>query len=119
LPAIQPGKPGLGVLHFFNARIPPDGPGGTIHPRGNGHGCPVRTIWRNEMKKNVTPEKFVEVWQTSRTIKEVVEKIDVNPTAAYNRALYYRKHGVKLKKFSALPKKIDWTVIRKLALRFR
>ena len=47
----------------------------------------------------VTPEEFVRVWQTGQTVGEVATKLGITKRAACQRAMYYRKKGVPLKKY--------------------
>jgi len=47
----------------------------------------------------VTPEEFVRVWQTCRTVDEVAKKLNLTKRACYQRAVAYRKKGVALKKY--------------------
>tara|TARA_R110002020_G_scaffold15808_3_gene56435 strand:+ start:3340 stop:3585 length:246 start_codon:yes stop_codon:yes gene_type:complete len=47
----------------------------------------------------VTPEEFVRVWQTCRTVGEVADKLNLTKRACYQRAVAYRKKGVPLKKY--------------------
>jgi hypothetical protein len=47
-------------------------------------------------KVRVSPEDFVVVWNTSKTVREVVERTGMSFPAVRTRARNYRKKGVKL-----------------------
>lgn len=47
----------------------------------------------------VTPSEFVVAWQTSRTTREVSEKLGMPPANVRTRASLYRKRGIRLKKY--------------------
>lgn len=61
----------------------------------------------------VTPEEFVKAWQSSESIQEVADKLDIKYAAAYKRAEYFRLRGVKLKPISRKPG-IDVDTLNKL-----
>ena len=50
-------------------------------------------------KKRRTAEEFVTSWQTSETLDEVCETLEMKAATAQARASTYRKQGVNLKKF--------------------
>jgi alkanesulfonate monooxygenase SsuD/methylene tetrahydromethanopterin reductase-like flavin-dependent oxidoreductase (luciferase family) len=45
--------------------------------------------------------RFIEVWQSAGTFREVVEKLKMTRTAVRTRAARYRKRGVALKPLGA------------------
>jgi hypothetical protein len=47
---------------------------------------------------DVSPQRFVEVWQTSGSADEVAERLDMPKPIVHARASNYRSLGVKLKK---------------------
>lgn len=49
-------------------------------------------------KYDVSPEKFVEVWQASEDADEVAQKLAMPKAVVLARASSYRQMGVKLKK---------------------
>ena len=70
------------------------------------------------MKKpdSVTPEEFIQVWQTSASGKEVAQKTNSTIDAVCSRAGYYRRQGVNLKKMkrgAAMTQ--NWDELAKLA----
>ena len=60
----------------------------------------------NKLRK-LTPEQFVRLWQESKSIRDFCEKTGRTYNAAYSRACYYRKLGVKLKRHKKTAKTID------------
>jgi hypothetical protein len=65
--------------------------------------------------KEFTPEEFVRAWQTSKIIKEVCERTGLSKIQASNRASYYRKKGIPLKKFSRGWENLDIPALTALA----
>lgn len=55
------------------------------------------------MKKRVSPKMFVKVWQTSRSVEEVAERLtqyandDITPQFVTIAERLYRQEGVRLK----------------------
>ena len=49
-----------------------------------------------------TPEKFVEVWQSSDSVEEVSRRLSMSAAICHDRASKYRRKGVKLK---SMPRK--------------
>lgn len=47
---------------------------------------------------DVSPEKFIEVWQTSSSADEVSRKLGMPKPIVHARASSYRQNGIKLKK---------------------
>jgi hypothetical protein len=45
----------------------------------------------------VSPEDFIEAWQSSSTCAEVTAKTGLNAAAARSRAYFYRQRGLPLK----------------------
>jgi hypothetical protein len=56
---------------------------------------------------DVTPTRFIEAWESSETVSEVSTKLGMPGPIVHSRAAYYRKQGVKLKKFQSRSKKLD------------
>jgi hypothetical protein len=54
---------------------------------------------------DVTPEKFITVWQTSESADEVAEKLKMPKPIVLARASGYRRGGLKLKKMPRRPGK--------------
>lgn len=68
-----------------------------------------------EKTKTVSPEEFVTIWQSAKSIKEVCEKTNLTEDGAYARARYYKKHNVRLKRFGRPKTKVDWVKLAKIA----
>lgn len=58
-------------------------------------------------KYKVTAEEFVTAWNTSKTAKEVSERLKMPPAIVHARASKYRKAGVRLKSMSQRGGPID------------
>lgn len=70
----------------------------------------------DEINFNADARKFVQVWQTSRSVAEVAAKTRTNKGACKVRAFRYRKKGVPLKWIPAsLNESIDWQELAELA----
>ena len=67
------------------------------------------------MNKELNAKKFIEIWQSSKTLEEVAEKMHEPKTAIANRAQYYRKRGIPLKKFA---QHYDWDSLKNYAESF-
>lgn len=65
---------------------------------------------------NCPHEQFIRVWQTSNSVREVADKLDMERNLAGNRACSLRKRGIPLKHF---PKengpKYDYASLARLA----
>ncbi len=48
-------------------------------------------------RHRVSPAEFVQAWESSDCVNEVVEKLKIIKSLIMVRACYYRKRGVKLK----------------------
>lgn len=59
---------------------------------------------------------FIEIWQTSSSMKEVCEKTGLKEPSAYTRARGYRAKGIPLKQFKKV--RNDWGQLRELAMSF-
>jgi len=66
------------------------------------------------MKRPISPEQFVIIWQTSKTKDEACKRLGITPCPAAARARYFRKMGVNLKAFKDPH---DWDQLKKLAQR--
>jgi hypothetical protein len=53
---------------------------------------------------NVTPEQFIEAWQTSDGVAGVAKKLKMPKDIINSRASNYRSAGIRLKKMSRRPK---------------
>lgn len=66
----------------------------------------------------VSAEDFVIAWQQSSSVKEVAQKLNLDPRVVDYRGKYYRRHGVPLKRFPRLRKRqYDWDELAELARR--
>jgi hypothetical protein len=63
----------------------------------------------------VTPERFVEAWQTSRTLREVCSRLKMRRAAVKVRAHRYRQRGVPLKQHEPDPPLVMFPVWEDLA----
>jgi len=67
----------------------------------------------------VSPEAFIEAWQSGTTIKEIAQRLGLTVNAAKQRATKMRKRGVKLKHFEANGANgwaaYNWPKLRELA----
>ncbi len=61
----------------------------------------------------VTAEAFVEAWQTSDTLDEIVERTGLTHRHASSRASFYRKNGIPLKMFRRTH--LDWETLAEIA----
>jgi hypothetical protein len=68
--------------------------------------------------KKITPEEFVEIWQTSHTVAEVVKRSGQGPNTVSSRAAVFRKKGVPLKRFRRADEPLDYGRLKYLALKF-
>ena len=62
----------------------------------------------------VTPEEFIQAWQSSATLDEVKEKTGMPRANCHTRATYYRTKGIPLKAI-VRTRKIDWVALADLA----
>ena len=67
--------------------------------------------------REVTPEQFVKIWQTAKSLGDVSQELGINNRNATGRAAHYRKHGVLLKKFKGLRGRpsTDWAALSQYA----
>jgi hypothetical protein len=57
----------------------------------------------------VSPQKFIEAWQTSNSVAEVASKLRMKKNQVRVRACRYRQRGVPLKEFPPVPLPVvDW-----------
>ena len=71
----------------------------------------------NNNKAQRTPAKnFIEIWQTSSSMKEVCDRTGLKEPSAYTRARGYRAKGIPLKQFKKI--RNDWGQLRELAMSF-
>jgi hypothetical protein len=74
------------------------------------------TVSDSEKRRNygVSPERFVEAWETSESAAEVAEKLQMPKAIVQARASNYRAAGIKLKPMPRRPKnKIDAAALNK------
>jgi len=72
-------------------------------------------IWRRAGKVAVSPEKFIETWQSAVSIDAVVDALGMSKAAVSSRAYLYRQKGVPLKSFKSRKRK-DWDDLADFAL---
>ena len=70
---------------------------------------------KNDEKDLVSPEEFIEIWQTSKNVDEIVKRTKMNRQAVYQRAYIYRQEGIPLKKFRRGRKRKDVDKLKELA----
>lgn len=68
-------------------------------------------------QRDVTPEEFVTVWQTSVSVDEVCRRTGLNKNAAAARACKYRKAGVPLKDMKKARSSLDIDQLKRLVQR--
>lgn len=61
-----------------------------------------------------SPKKFIYVWQTSKTLADVVKKTGLTRQAAFSRGDIYKKRGIPLKKL-VRSKVYDWEALAEYA----
>lgn len=68
----------------------------------------------------LSAEEFIKAWQTSKNLKEVVEKTNASRDALRNRASLYRKRGVPLRRFKRGKRgpKLDVKELTNFALKY-
>ena len=92
-----------------------------MHPNSNIHITHVIPKGEDTMKvrKPITPEKFIEIWQTSKSGTEAAKRLGVPVGTAHSRATFYRKKGIPLMKHSGQGvqgrKKLNISKLTKLA----
>lgn len=57
------------------------------------------------MRKLISAEEFVKVWQASEDVGEVANKLEMPMKTCHTRASNYRRKGIKLKLMKRGPKK--------------
>jgi|10_taG_2_1085330.scaffolds.fasta_scaffold02645_8 transposase len=69
------------------------------------------------MRAKASAERFIEVWQDSKSIREVCDRLSMGHSTCNSRASRYRKKGVPLQTFgrTGRPRK-DWDKLATLAL---
>lgn len=67
--------------------------------------------------KSVPAERFVKVWQRSRSAIEVARKLGYSFQQARNRASSLRAKGVRLKKFKRYCFRLNITKLNRIAVR--
>jgi hypothetical protein len=65
----------------------------------------------------LTAEKFTELWQKARSLKEFSELTGISRRSASVRAAEYRKRGVPLKRFRH-SEHMDWERVAEVARKF-
>ena len=55
----------------------------------------------------VTPKEFVIAWQSSHSVKECAEKLNLSLQAVYKRCQLLKSHGIKLKPMTSKRNHID------------
>lgn len=66
------------------------------------------------MYYKITPEKFVAIWQSSKTIDEAAKRLKMPKAIACSRASYYRKMGIKLKTGFDCRRRLDKDKLNKI-----
>lgn len=68
------------------------------------------------METTVSPKQFVEAWQTSNSVAEVVTKTRMSKPQVRVRACRYRQRGIPLKEFPPVPLPVvDWCELAEFA----
>jgi hypothetical protein len=58
-------------------------------------------------KYDITPERFIQVWQTSKNASEAAELLGMPKAIMFARASAYREQGIKLKKMPRKSRRLD------------
>ena len=66
-------------------------------------------------KTEISAKRFIWTWQTSRSANEVARKLKRPPASVMSRAYYFRKKGVRLKKFTKGNLPYDWHALAEYA----
>lgn len=66
---------------------------------------------------DLTAEKFSELWQRAKSLREFSETTGISRRSASVRAAKYRKHGVPLKFFRNAGQ-VDWDRVADVARKF-
>ena len=69
------------------------------------------------MAREEKAKEFIRVWQEAKDIAEVSQKLKLTNSGAKEKAAYYRRHGVKLKKMGG--KSYDWIALAEYAKTIR
>lgn len=70
-----------------------------------------RILWTENDRK-----EFVVTWQTSASISEVCQRLQLQDADVRSKAGYLRRHNVKLKKYRLI--KPDFSVLQRLAAQY-
>jgi hypothetical protein len=70
-------------------------------------------------KYDVPPDRFVEVWEKSRTSDEAAQELGMPKSILHARASGYRAQGIKLKKMRRCRKRLDVDGLNRLVERIR
>ncbi len=65
-------------------------------------------------KSEISPEMFVKIWQTSDTLAEAAERMNMKEASVAARARYFKGKGVPLKQLTK-PYVNDWAELAELA----
>lgn len=69
---------------------------------------------------NVSPEKFIEVWETSETAQEVADRLGMPRPIALARASFYRKNGIPLSPMGqGHARELDRETLTAIALKYQ
>lgn len=71
-------------------------------------------IERTQGRYDVSPFEFVQAWQESEDINEVIAKLGMDKYSALSRAAYYKRKGIPLKKLRRA-QSVDWDDLKEFA----
>lgn len=66
-------------------------------------------------RNKVDPVRFIQVWQTSRSIKEALERLQITEKTLYVWKVKMSKNGVPLKRMKRQGQSYDWKKLAALA----
>jgi len=64
---------------------------------------------------NVDARTFIQAWQTSNTVGEVIRKTGLLEATARQRASNYRKRGIPLRRMNRGRPRVDWEALAQFA----
>jgi hypothetical protein len=66
----------------------------------NVHNTETKTKVKIKRGPQVPVKEFLKVWQSSESVQEVADTLNMKPQSVYIRALGYKKKGINLKNMS-------------------
>lgn len=63
-------------------------------------------------------EKFIKIWQQSKTVDDVVRELKMDKAKVLHRANYFRSNKIPLKKMPKGINPVDWDALKRLAEKY-